>query len=154
MQKAVLVDLDNTLLSKTPEEEIPGFTRYSPEYWQKWYEMTMTARALPKGVEKFWELKTAGYQMIAVTARGSAGLGRPLTIKKLREIGIWKGLDGLWMRPISMEGMAPSEFKNLIIPRVERARGVRFAIAMEDTNHAVMRRHGIKVIDANEWNTL
>ena len=56
---------------------------------------------LSGGVEMVKKLYEEGYVIVVVTVRGSSA--RKVTVKKLKEIGVWKMVDSMWFRPLVCE---------------------------------------------------
>jgi len=170
MKKLALVDVDGTLVKVTPSngDEFEGVSMYGEEYWNRWNESTVSAEVLSGGVEMVKRLKMEGYVIVVVTVRGSTA--RNVTVKKLKEIGVWGMVDSMWFRPLICERWywkkeenkdrkdsrngrkwGSDEVKDYLIPIIERKLGGKFVIAMEDENHGVMEKHGMEVIDAKKW---
>lgn len=170
MKKLALVDVDGTLVEITPSngDEFEGVSMYSEEYWGRWNESTVNAKALIGGIEKVKELKEMGYVIVVVTVRGASA--RDITVKKLKEIGVWEMVDHMYMRPLVCERWywkkeenvgrkdwrngqkwGSDQVKGYLIPIIERKLGGKFVIAVEDENHETMKKFGMEVIDAKQW---
>lgn len=170
MKKLALVDVDGTLVKVTPSngDEFEGVTMYGEEYWNRWNDSTVGAEVLSGGVEVVKRLKEEGYVIVVVTVRGSSA--RKVTVKKLKQIGVWGMVDSVWFRPLVCERWywkkeenkdrndwrkgrkwGSDEVKDYLIPIIEKALGGKFVVAVEDENHEVMRKHGMEVIDAKGW---
>lgn len=168
--KAVLLDVDGTLVGITPSngDEFEGVIPFGEEYWNKWNESTVNAKALIGGIEKVKELKERGYVIVVVTVRGASARG--VTVKKLKEIGVWEMVDHMYMRPLVCERWywkkeenvgrkdwrngqkwGSDQVKGYLIPIIERKLGIKFEIAVEDENFEVMEMHGMEVVKAQMW---
>jgi 3-deoxy-D-manno-octulosonate 8-phosphate phosphatase KdsC-like HAD superfamily phosphatase len=147
MNKLALIDIDGTLVSLTDFDETKAKV---PEYINYWNKQTMNAEVLYEGVKQLKRLYALGYVLIVVTARDTTC--KPFTVKKLKEMGVYHMITGVWHRPVAMNGLEPSDVKNVLIPRIENRYKNKFVVAMEDSNHAIMKKHNIVVIDANTYN--
>lgn len=147
MNKLALIDVDGTLVSLTDFDETKAKV---PEYINYWNKQTTDAEVLHEGVRQLKRLYALGYILIVVTARDTTC--KRFTVKKLKEMGVYHMITGVWHRPVAMNGLAPSHVKNVLIPRIENRYKNKFVVAMEDSNHAIMKKHNIVVIDANTYN--
>ena len=160
MDKAVLVDIDGTLVTLTDfdygvfvkredEKEEEKEVRVV-EYLKFWDKETLNAKAIVGGVEKLKEFKNEGYKLVFLTARGQGC--RKYTEMKLKEIGVWEMVDSIWHRPVRWEGKKSSVYKEAMIKMLMK-KGYEFEFAMddEDANLEMMERMGMKVLDAKRW---
>ena len=145
MRKAVIVDVDLTLVSETPYDM--DLAR-DAEYNARWHLATLKAERLEVGVEMVKILYHMGFALVVMTARDEPG--RRELNKKLRELGIFHMFDKIMMRDSADNGLSSSYVKGKMI---DACRGeYRFLFAMDDANHDLYKKEGIKVIDANFWN--
>ena len=170
MKKLALIDVDGTLVRITPSngDEFEGVAPFGEEYWNKWNESTVSAEVLKDGVEMVKRLKEDGCVIVVVTVRGASARG--VTVKKLKEIGVWGLVDHMYLRPLVCERWywkkeenvsrkdwrngqkwGSDQVKDYLIPIIEKKLGGKFVVALEDENHEVMRKHGMEVFDAKVW---
>lgn len=158
-KKAVLVDIDGTLVTLTPfdygvfvkkddETEEEKEMRVI-EYLKFWDADTMNAEALVGGVELLKKFKEEGYALVFLTARGQGC--RKYTVKKLKEIGVWEMVDSMWHRPARWEGVSSSVYKEAMIKMLMKKWDFEWAMDDEDKNLIVMEKMGMKVVDAKAW---
>jgi hypothetical protein len=147
MNKLALIDVDGTLVSAIDFDEVGA---KMPGYIDEWNKRTLDAEVFSEGVKQLKRLHALGYVLIVVTARDTTC--KPFTVKKLKEMGVYHMITGVWHRPVSMNGLAPSYVKDVLIPRIENRYKNKFVVAMEDSNHAIMKKHNLVVIDANTYN--
>jgi len=158
--KAVLVDIDGTLVTTTEfdfnlfeikdgEDEDARQKRIS-DYLADWDKRTMSAGVLIGGVEKLYEFKAMGYELVFLTARGQSC--RKYTKMKLKEIGVWEMVDSIWHRPLRYKGVSSSLYKAEMIKMLIK-KGYEFEWAMDDEekNLRIMESFGMKVLDAKKW---
>lgn len=152
MKKAVLVDIDGTLVTLTDfnyDVFKSDDRKVIDDYLMYWNKETMNADMLVGGVDKLKEFKDSGYVLIFLTARGMGC--KKYTVKKLKEIGVWDMVDGLWHRPLRYEGVSSSVYKEMMIKRLMKKYDFEWAMDDEDKNLVVMEKMGMKVIDAKGW---
>ena len=145
MKKAIIVDVDLTLVGDTPfdMERCHSFS-----YLKEWHINTLQAEKLEVGVELVKFLHAGGFDLVIMTARDVTGRGE--LMMKLKELGIHRLFAEILMRE-SIDNGKPSEYvKGKMIDAV--AGKYNFLFAMDDANHALYRNRGIKVFDANNWN--
>lgn len=160
MNKAVLVDIDGTLVTLThfdygvfvkKDDETEEEKEFRVvEYLKFWDKETLNAKAIVGGVEKLKEFKNEGYKLVFLTARGQGC--RKYTEMKLREVGVWEMVDSIWHRPVRWEGKKSFLYKEAMIKMLMK-KGYEFEWAMddEDANLEVMRKYGMKTLDAKGW---
>lgn len=141
MQKAVLVDIDGTLVAVTDN--------WSMERDLEWVEDTLKAEPLEGGIAMLRALKLMGYQLVFLTARGQSC--KKNTWIKFRELGIEDLVDSIWHRPTAWNGISSSIYKDHMIKMLKKKFDLRFAMEDEEKNQEVMRSHGLTVIDARKW---
>ena len=141
MDKAVLIDIDGTLVTITPN--------WTADRIAEWDAETMNADVLVGGVEKLKEFKNEGYKLVFLTARGQGC--KKYTEMKLKEIGVWGCVDSIWHRPLRWEGKKSSLYKEAMIKMLVKKYDFEYAMDDEDGNLEVMERYGMKVIDAKTW---
>jgi FMN phosphatase YigB (HAD superfamily) len=139
--KAVLVDIDGTLVTVTPG--------WSLETNAAWEIDTVNADVLLKGIELVKQFKEEGYTLVFLTARGQGC--RRYTRKKLREIGVLDLVDSIWHRPARWEGVSSSVYKEAMINMLMKKYDFEWAMDDEEKNLAMMERMGMKVLDAKSW---
>lgn len=151
MKKAVLVDVDGTLVGIT-EFDYSIFDAGKAEvdsYLKVWDQRTMDAVVYEKGVEMLIEFKERGYALVVVTARGQSC--KKYTMKKFREMGIDKLIDSVWHRPKVWEGKSSALYKEWMIKKLSKKWAFEWAMEDEEKNMEVMKKAGMKVIDAKAW---
>lgn len=141
MNKAVLVDIDGTLVSVTPD--------WSAERNAEWEKDTLNASALSGGIDMLYQFKEMGYALVFLTARGQGC--RKYTEMKLREVGVWEMVDSIWHRPVRWEGKKSSAYKEAMIKMLMKKWDFEWAMDDEDANLEVMRKYGMKTLDAKGW---
>lgn len=144
-KKAVIVDVDLTLVGDTPfdMERCHSF-----EYLKKWHRETLKAEQLDLGLKLAKFFHQQGFKLIIMTARDVTG--RQELMMKLRELRIAHLFTEILMRE-SVDNGKPSDYvKGKMIDAV--ADKYNFLFAMDDANHGLYRERGIKVFDANNWN--
>jgi histidinol phosphatase-like enzyme len=145
MKKAVIVDVDLTLVGDTPfdMERCHSF-----EYLKEWHGETLDAEELELGVKLVKFFHQQGFTLVIMTARDVTG--RQELMMKLRELGIAHLFTEILMRE-SVDNGKPSDYvKGKMIDKV--ADKYNFLFAMDDANHGLYRGRGIKIFDANKWN--
>ena len=145
MKKAVIVDVDLTLVGDTPfdMERCHSFS-----YLKEWHINTLQAEKLEVGVELVKFFHDAGFDLVIMTARDVTG--RAELMMKLKELGIHRLFSEVLMRE-SVDNGKPSDYvKGKMIDKV--AHKYNFVFAMDDANHNLYRGRGIKIFDANKWN--
>ena len=140
-KKAVLVDIDGTLVTVTPN--------WSLERNSEWVMETLKAEKLEGGVALLTAFYLMGYQLVFLTARGQEC--KDNTWKKFRELGIDHMVDSMWHRPNAWDGVPSSEYKDHMIKKLKKKFDIVFAMDDEDKNLQVMRNHGLVVFDAKKW---
>jgi hypothetical protein len=140
-KKAVLVDIDGTLVTVTPN--------WSPERDLEWVEETLKADALDGGIALLKAFKMMGYELVFLTARGQTC--KKNTWIKFRELGIDHLVDSIWHRPTALNGVSSSIYKDQMIKKLKKKFDLQFAMEDEEKNQEVMRNHGLVVIDAKKW---
>ena len=151
MKKAVLVDIDGTLVGIT-EFDYSVFGKGEEvvkEYLKEWDKKTMEAKVLEGGVEKLMEFKEMGYKLVVLTARGQSC--RKFTAKKFKEMGIDDLVDSVRHRPVRWEGKNSALYKEAMIKMLMKKYDFEWTMEDEEKNMEVMRRAGMKVIDARQW---
>mgnify|MGYP006285675941 CR=1 FL=1 len=151
--KAVLVDIDGTLVSLTDFDYsmVQGaMSTQMMEYLRFWNKETMKSTVLTAGVEMLKRFKEEGYKLVFLTSRGVEC--KPYTMRKLKEIGVADMVDSIWHRPVRMTGLSSAEYKAIMIANLIK-KGYVFEWAMddEDKNLVVMENMGMKTIDAKVW---
>ena len=137
-KKAVLVDIDGTLVSVTPD--------WSPEKNAEWEKNTLNASVLYGGIDMLYQFKQMGYALVFLTARGQGC--RKYTKMKLKEIGVWEMVDSIWHRPLKWERKKSSLYKEAMIKMLAKKWDFEWALDDEDANLEMMERMGMKTIDA------
>lgn len=151
-KKAVLVDIDGTLVTLTPfDYDVfkTGDTNQIDEYLKFWDKDTLNASAIAGGVEKLREFKEMGYALVFLTARGQSC--KKYTEMKLKEIGVWEMVDSMWHRPVRWEGKKSSIYKEAMIKMLMKKWDFEWAMDDEDANLEMMERMGMNVLDAKVW---
>lgn len=151
MKKAVLVDVDGTLVSIT-EFDFLVFEKGKEavsEYLKLWDARTMEAKVYEKGVEVLKEFKSQGYELVVVTARGQSC--KKYTMKKFKEMGIDELVDSVWHRPLVWEGKSSALYKEWMIKKLSKKWKFEWAMEDEEKNMEVMEKAGMKVVDAKVW---
>ena len=145
MKKAVIVDVDLTLVGDTPFDM--GRCK-DPAYLREWHRETLNAESLEVGVGLVRVLFDMGFKLVIMTARDVTG--REELMMKLKQLGIHRLFTEILMRE-SIDNGKPSDYvKGKMIDSV--ANKYNFLFAMDDANHNLYRSRGIKVFDANNWN--
>lgn len=140
-EKAVLVDIDGTLVTITPN--------WSMDRDNQWVQETMKAEKLEGGIALLQALHLMGYQLVFLTARGQNC--KKYTWKKFRELGIDHMVDSIWHRPTAWDGVSSHVYKDHMIKKLNKKFDFKFAMEDEEKNHEVMRKHGIIILDARKW---
>jgi ribonucleotide monophosphatase NagD (HAD superfamily) len=140
-KKAVLVDIDGTLVKITEN--------WSMDRDLEWVEETKEAVGYKVAVEFVKRFKEQGYVIIAVTARGQSCHGA--TKMKFEELGISKLVDVMIHRPEKLINAKSSVYKNEMIKFLKKYYEIVFSMEDEKGNQAMMRKHGIEIIDATMW---
>lgn len=140
-EKAVLVDIDGTLVSITEN--------WSAERDLEWVEETMNAVGYKFAVELVKKYKKMGYKIVIVTARGQSC--KENTVKKLKEIGVYEFVDVMMLRTEKMVAVRSAVWKDAAIRMLKQRYDFVFAIEDEAGNMEVMKKHGMIVIDAKVW---
>jgi phosphoglycolate phosphatase-like HAD superfamily hydrolase len=139
--KAVLVDIDGTLVSVTPN--------WSMERDDQWVEETLQAEPLDGGIAMLQAFKLMGYELVFLTARGQNC--KKNTWKKLRELEIDHLVDSMWHRPVEMNGVSSNKYKEKMILMLMNKYDLKWAMEDEQPNQEMMRRLGLNVINARVW---
>jgi hypothetical protein len=139
--KAVLVDIDGTLVSVTPN--------WSMERDDQWVQETLQAEPLDGGIAMLKAFKLMGYTLVFVTARGQSCKAN--TWKKFREIGIDDMVDSMWHRPNKWNGISSRKYKEHMIKMLLKKYDLQWAMEDEEPNQEMMRSLGLNVIDAKRW---
>jgi len=139
--KAVLVDIDGTLVSVTPN--------WSPERDDQWVQETLNANGLDGGIAMLQAFKLMGYELVFLTARGQSCKAN--TWKKLRELEIDHLVDSIWHRPNKWNGISSRKYKEHMIKRLLKKYDLQWAMDDEDPNLEMMKSLGLNVIDAKVW---
>ena len=139
--KAVLVDIDGTLVSVTPN--------WSMERDDQWVQETLNANGLDGGIAMLQAFKLMGYTLVFVTARGQNC--RANTWKKLRELEIDHLVDSIWHRPNKWNGISSRKYKEHMIKMLLKKYDLQWAMEDEEPNQEMMRSLGLNVIDAKVW---
>jgi len=139
--KAVLVDIDGTLVSVTPN--------WSPERDDQWVQETLNANGLDGGIAMLQAFKLMGYELVFLTARGQSC--RKNTWKKLRELEIDHLVDSIWHRPLRWDGISSRKYKEHMIKMLLNKYDLRWAMEDEEANQEMMKELGLNVIDARVW---
>ena len=145
MKKAIIVDVDLTLVGDTPfdMDRCHDFS-----YLKEWHGETLKAEKLEIGVKFVKFLHAGGFDLVIMTARDVTG--RQELMMKLKELGIHRLFAEILMRE-SIDNGKPSEYvKGKMIDAV--AGKYNFLFAMDDAHHALYNKRGIKVLNANNWN--
>jgi FMN phosphatase YigB (HAD superfamily) len=139
--KAVLVDIDGTLVSVTPN--------WSPERDDQWVQETLNANGLDGGIAMLKAFKLMGYTLVFVTARGQNC--RANTWKKLRQLKIDDLVDSIWHRPNKWNGISSRKYKEHMIKMLLNKYDLQWAMEDEEPNQEMMKSLGLNVIDAKVW---
>ena len=145
MNKAVIVDVDLTLVGDTPFDM--GRCK-DPAYLREWHKQTLNAPILDVGVGLVHVLFDMGFKLVVMTARDETG--REELMMKLKELGIHRLFTEILMRESADNGLPSDYVKGKMIDAV--ANKYNFLFAMDDANHALYRNRGIKIFNANNWN--
>lgn len=140
-EKAVLVDIDGTLVSITPN--------WSAERNLEWVEDTLNADGFKFAVQLVKKYKKMGYKIVIVTARGQSC--KENTVKKLKEIGVYEFVDVMMHRTNKYENTRSAVWKRAAIKMLKQRYDFVYALEDEDGNMEVMRRHGMEIVDARMW---
>ena len=132
-EKAVLVDIDGTLVSVTEN--------WSAERDLEWVEETMNAVGYKFAVELVKKYKKMGYKIVIVTARGQSC--KENTVKKLKEIGVYEFVDVMMHRTRKYENTRSAVWKDAAIKMLKQRYDFVFSLEDEEGNQKVMRRHGL-----------
>ena len=145
MDKAVLVDVDGTLVSVTPFDYgvFEKGEKVVEEYLKEWDASTMNAVVYEDAVEMLVEFKKMGYKLIVLTARGQSC--KKYTHRKFKEMGIDKLVDGVWHRPLRWEGKSSSVYKEAMIKMLSKKYDFEWAMEDEQKNKDVMIKAGMKI---------
>jgi FMN phosphatase YigB (HAD superfamily) len=135
MNKAVLVDIDGTLVGITPN--------WSMDRDAEWVEETLKAEVYTDAVEMLHQYKKEGYKLVVVTARGQSCKAN--TWKKFREMGIDTLVDSVWHRPVAWEGKDSASYKEEMIKRLSKKYNFVWAMEDEDRNKEVMTAAGMQI---------
>lgn len=140
-EKAVLVDIDGTLVEITPN--------WTKERDDIWVEETMNAVAYKFAVELVKKYKKMGYKIVIVTARGQSC--KVNTVKKLKEIGVYELVDTMMHRVSSYENTKNAVWKKAAIKMLRQRYNFVYALEDEDANMEVMQQQGMTIVDARIW---
>lgn len=139
--KAVLVDVDGTLVSVTPN--------WSMERDDQWVQETLDANGLDGGIAMLQAFKLMGFELVFLTARGQNCKAN--TWKKLRELEIDHLVDSIWHRPNKWNGISSRKYKEHMIKMLLNKYDLQWAMDDEDPNLEMMKELGLNVIDAKVW---
>jgi FMN phosphatase YigB (HAD superfamily) len=139
--KAVLVDVDGTLVSVTPN--------WSMERDDQWVQETLDANGLDGGIAMLQAFKLMGFELVFLTARGQNCKAN--TWKKLRELEIDHLVDSIWHRPNKWNGISSRKYKEHMIKMLLNKYDLQWAMDDEDPNLEMMKGLGLNVIDAKVW---
>lgn len=139
--KAVLVDVDGTLVSVTPN--------WSMERDDQWVQETLNANGLDGGIAMLQAFKLMGFELVFLTARGQNCKAN--TWKKLRELEIDHLVDSIWHRPNKWNGISSRKYKEHMIKMLLNKYDLQWAMDDEDPNLEMMKGLGLNVIDAKVW---
>lgn len=145
MKKAVIIDVDLTLVTETPYDMAQA---KSEDYNAGWHRRTLEAQPLELGVQLVKFLYGLGFALVVMTARDEPG--RRELNNKLRELGIQHMFTEILMRDSVDNGLPSSYVKGKMIDACHGK--YKFVFAMDDANHELYKERGIKIIDANNWN--
>lgn len=145
MKKAIIVDVDLTLVSET---EYNMELTQDAEYNMFWHNQTLKAEKLEVGVGLVKVLYTMDFKLVVMTARDEPGRRQLNT--KLRELGVLHLMDKIMMRESVDNGLSSSYVKGKMIDACSEM--YNFVLAMDDANHDLYKERGIGIIDANRWN--
>lgn len=140
-EKAVLVDIDGTLVSITEN--------WSAERDAEWVEDTLNAKGYGFAVSMVKKYKRMGYKIVIVTARGQSCKNN--TVKKLEEIGVLGYVDVMMHRTRKYEGTRSAVWKDAAIKMLNHRYDFVYAMEDEEGNAEMMKSHGIIVVDAKVW---
>jgi len=140
-EKAVLVDIDGTLVSITEN--------WSAERDSEWVEETMNAVGYKFAVALVKKYSEMGYKIVIVTARGQSCYEN--TVRKLNEIGVYEYVDVMMHRADKYVSARSVVWKRAAIKMLKQKYDFVFALEDEESNQRVMRNHGMIVIDAKVW---
>ena len=138
---AILVDIDGTLF-----EEVPN---WSPETDAWWVKETLKMPELTTGIRLILLFKQRGYKLVFLTARGQSC--KKNTWARFKKAGIDKIVDGMYHRPKYWNDLAPVEYKEKMLRRIQNKYEIAFAMDDSVRNLAMFERIGIKTIDAKIW---
>lgn len=139
--KAVLVDIDGTLVSVTPN--------WSMERDDQWVQETLNANGLDGGIAMLQAFKLMGFELVFLTARGQNCKAN--TWKKLRELEIDHLVDSIWHRPNKWNGISSKKYKEHMIKMLLNKYDLRWAMEDEEQNQEMMKELGLNVMDARVW---
>lgn len=140
-KKAVLVDIDGTLVKVTPN--------WSMDRNSDWEEETLGAVGYGFAIAMVKKYKDMGYEIVIVTARGSSCYNN--TVKKLREIGVYEHVSVLMHRSRKYEGVRSAVWKDAAIKMLKSKYDFVYAMEDEEPNAKMMESHGMVVVDAKVW---
>ena len=140
-EKAVLVDIDGTLVSITEN--------WSAERDLEWVEDTLNAKGYGFAVSMVKKYKKMGYKIVIVTARGQSC--KENTVKKLKEIGVYEFVDLMMHRTRKYENTKSAVWKDAAIKMLNHRYDSVYAMEDEEGNAEMMKSHGIIVVDAKVW---
>lgn len=140
-EKAVLVDIDGTLVSITEN--------WNAERDAEWVEETLEAVKYNFAVQLVKKYSELGYKIVIVTARGKSCYEN--TVAKLQEIGVYEHVDVIMHRTHKYEGAKSVVWKEAAIKMLKDRYDFVYAMEDEDANAEVMKSHGIIVVDAKVW---
>lgn len=140
-KKAVLVDIDGTLVRITEN--------WSMDRDLEWVEETRSAEGYKVAVELVKRFKEQGYVIIVVTARGQSCF--EATKYKFEELGMNELVDVMIHRPQKLKHEKSSVYKNEMIKFLKKYYQIVFSMEDEKGNQAMMKKHGIEIIDATMW---
>ena len=136
--KAVLVDIDGTLVGVTPN--------WSIERDDQWIEETLFANRLDGGIAMLKAFNLMGYELVFLTARGQNCKAN--TWKKLRELEVDHLVDSIWHRPVKWNNVNSAKYKEHMINILLKKYDIQWAMEDEDLNLDIMKSLGLNVIDA------
>jgi len=140
-EKAILVDIDGTLVSITEN--------WSAERNSEWVEETMNAVGYKFAVALVKKYSEMGYKIVIVTARGQSCYEN--TVRKLKEIGVYKYIDVMMHRTDKYENTRSAVWKRAAIKMLKHRYDFVYSLEDEEGNQEVMRDYGMIVIDAKVW---
>lgn len=145
MRKAIIIDVDLTLVTETPYDMDQTMNM---EYNASWNLKTLEAKPLELGIQLVEFFHGLGFALVVMTARDEPGRAHLNT--KLRELGVHHMFSEILMRSPVDNGLPTWTVKGKMIDACSNK--YKFVFAMDDANHDLYRERGIKIFDANNWN--